>query len=205
VILPWTARNYFVMGGFVPISTNGGLTLLGGNNPTANGDDTENDPLLKSVPHDVAHQVAADRLARSLAIHWVEDHPAAFALLVPKKVWHLWARDGESEWAYQYGYSAYDKYWMIFRAVRVLNQAYYFGLMLLFALSLWICVRERQWPGAKFATGYVLVVFTTAISVIFSGQSRFRFPVMPFVAMYAAWSVLHLAVRARAPSLRAAA
>ena len=50
VILPWTLRNYLVFGDFVLISTNGGATLLSGNNPTAAGDYTENDALFKRVP-----------------------------------------------------------------------------------------------------------------------------------------------------------
>jgi 4-amino-4-deoxy-L-arabinose transferase-like glycosyltransferase len=38
VILPWTYRNYKVFEAFIPVSTNGGWTLLTGNNPEANGD-----------------------------------------------------------------------------------------------------------------------------------------------------------------------
>ena len=54
VIVPWAVRNYLVFGEFVLVSTNGGGTLLSGNNPTAWGDYTEDDPLVRSVPHDVA-------------------------------------------------------------------------------------------------------------------------------------------------------
>jgi 4-amino-4-deoxy-L-arabinose transferase-like glycosyltransferase len=192
VILPWTVRNYDVFGHFVLISTNGGLTLLGGNNPSANGDDTETDPLLKRVPHDVADQVAADHLATSLALAWMRQHPAAAISLVPKKIWRLWAPDGEAEWAYQAGYSGYDRYWRVFRAVRIVNQAYYLGLMLLFVASIGLCIRDRRLPAPEFATGYALVLFTTAISMIFSGQSRFHFPMMPWIATYAAWTILRL-------------
>ena len=76
VIVPWTVRNYLVFGEFVLISTNGGGTLLSGNNPTAWGDYTEDDPLVRQVPNDVAGQVANDRLARSLALQWIEEQSA---------------------------------------------------------------------------------------------------------------------------------
>src|SRR4051812_40132510 len=53
VIAPWTYRNYLIFHELVPVSTNGGLTLLTGNNPSANGDFTPDDPLVKRVPRDV--------------------------------------------------------------------------------------------------------------------------------------------------------
>ena len=197
VILPWTARNYHVFGDIVLISTNGGPTLLAGNNPTANGDDAEDDPLVKHLSHDVTHQVASDRLATLLAVDWIRNHRLAFAVLIPRKIWRLWAPDGEAEWCYQLGYRGYSQYWPIFRAVRAINQVYYSGLMAFFLLSVLICYWDRQWPSIEFCTGYALILFTTAISIIFSGQSRFHFPMMPWVAMYASWSILRLTVASR--------
>lgn len=205
VILPWAARNYSVFGEIVPISTNGGLTLLAGNNPSARGDDAENDALVKQVPHDVAHQIAADHLAKQLAIQWIREHPQRFLVLIPEKIMRLWLPDGEAEWAYEAGFAGYDKYWSIFRALRVINQAYYLGIMLLFLLSIWIGWRERRMPSTEFTTGYALILFTTSISVIFSGQSRFHFPMIPWLAMYAAWSILQLLGGSRSEARVAAA
>jgi hypothetical protein len=191
VILPWSVRNYHVFGAIVPISTNGGLTLLAGNNPSAQGDHTPNDPLVKAVPHGVAEQVAADHLATSLAITWIRQHPGAAIALVPKKIWRLWAPDGEGEWAYQAGYDDYMKYWFVFRAIRVVNQAYYFVLICLLVVSIPYCYRYRDAMAIPWwVTGYVLIFYTTLISIIFSGQSRFHFPMIPWIAMYAAWAIL---------------
>ncbi|MEP6878259.1 MAG: hypothetical protein ABI865_05375, partial [Nitrosospira sp.] len=44
--------------------------------------------------------------------------------------------------------------------------------------------------------------YLTAISIVFSGQPRFHFPVMPWVIMYAAWSVGVLCMRVPSRSLR---
>jgi hypothetical protein len=195
VILPWTARNYIVFGEFVLISTNGGGTLLSGNNPSANGDYADNDALVKQVPNDVAGQVANDRLATSLAMRWIHDNPVGFAILIPKKIWRLWAPDGESEWAYQAGFKAYDDYWMVFRAVRGLNQLYYSCLLVLFGLSVVYFIRQRHALSRYAGTGYALAAYFTAISIVFSGQSRFHFPLMPWVAMYAAWTITQWARR----------
>jgi hypothetical protein len=195
VIAPWTVRNYMIFGEFVLISTNGGGTLLSGNNPSASGDYTENDALVKQVPNDVAGQIANDRLATSLALKWIRENPIDFAILIPKKVWRLWAPDGESEWSYQAGYKWYDEYWMFFRAARVLNQVYYTFLIGLLILSIVYFMRQHRMMSPYSVTGYTLIAYFTAISIVFSGQSRFHFPLMPWVAMYAAWTITQWADR----------
>ena len=189
VVAPWTVRNYMVFGEFVLISTNGGGTLLSGNNPSASGDYTENDALVKQVPNDVAGQVANDRLATSLALKWIRENPIDFIILIPRKIWRLWAPDGESEWSYQAGYKWYDEYWIFFRSVRVLNQAYYALLIGLFLLSAIYFLHRHRMMSPYAVTGYTLVAYFTAISIVFSGQSRFHFPLMPWVAIYAAWTI----------------
>ena len=189
VVAPWTVRNYMVFGEFVLISTNGGGTLLSGNNPSASGDYTENDALVKQVPNDVAGQVANDRLATSLALKWIRENPIDFIILIPRKIWRLWAPDGESEWSYQAGYKWYEEYWISFRSVRVVNQAYYALLIGLFLLSTIYFLHRHRMMSPYAVTGYTLVAYFTAISIVFSGQSRFHFPLMPWVAMYAAWTI----------------
>lgn len=189
VILPWTLRNYLVFGDFVLISTNGGATLLSGNNPTAAGDYTENDALFKRVPNDVAGQVANDRLATSMALKWIGNNPLGFLVLVPKKIWRLWAPDGEAEWAYQAGYKHYKDYSALFRTCRAVNQIYYLTLVILFILSIFYFVKQRRVVLPYAGAGYILVAYFTAISIVFSGQSRFHYPLMPWVAMYAAWTI----------------
>jgi hypothetical protein len=204
VILPWTVRNYIELGEFVLISTNGGGTLLAGNNPTATGDDNENDDLVKQVPNDVKGQVANDRIAAALAFKWIHDNPTKFLVLVPRKVWRLWVPDGESEWLYQAGFKNYDDLWRIFRGVRGLNQLYYACLLVLFCLSSVYLLRQHRELLPYAATGYILVAYLTVISIIFSGQSRFHFPLMPWVALYAAWMVLYWAGRSKTVRIEAA-
>jgi len=189
VILPWTVRNYMAFNDFVFISTNGRATLLTGNNPSASGGYNEKDALVKQVPHDVAGQVANDRLAGALAIRWIRDNPVAFAALVPRKIWRLWAPDGEAEWSYEAGFKGYDNYSWLFRILRDFNQAYYIFLLVFFALSA-VCFLRRWDALSPYAvTGFVLAAYFTLISVVFSGQSRFHFPLMPWVAMYTAWTI----------------
>jgi 4-amino-4-deoxy-L-arabinose transferase-like glycosyltransferase len=188
-ILPWTARNYFVLHAFVPISTNGGYTLLTGNNPSAKGRYTRDDPLVAGLSKAPEDQVEMDRVARERALAWIEDNPAAFARLIPLKIWRLWSGDGEAEWLYQSGYAGYEAHAWMFRAMRVANQVFYLvvlGLALFSVPGMW---RQRRSLPVWCWSGWAAVGYFTVISAVFSGQSRFHFAVMPFVALYAAWGV----------------
>jgi hypothetical protein len=186
VVVPWTIRNYAVFGEIIPVATNGGITLLTGNNPSANGDYTPGDPLVSGLSHDPAQQVAMDRLATSRAVAWIETHPWQFAGLLPKKVWRLWAPDGEGEWLYQAGYQHYGAHVLLFRAARGLNQVYYVCLLILAVLSLRYRTQGLNDHSAWFNSGWVAIAYFTAISMVFSGQSRFHFSLMPLIAIYAA-------------------
>ncbi|ODT70104.1 MAG: glycosyl transferase [Nitrosomonadales bacterium SCN 54-20] len=191
VLVPWAVRNTMVFGEFVLISTNGGATLLTGNNPTASGGYEENDPLVAQRNFSVQDQVESDRHARKLATDWIRANPMRFVELIPLKIWHLWSRNGEAEWAYQAGYQYYEQYRNAFRTVRWINQIFY-GLLLVgsFAAA-FLLMKHRDkvaWPWALI--GYCLMIYLTLISIVFSGQPRFHFPVMPWVIMYAAWAAV---------------
>lgn len=191
VLVPWAVRNTMVFGEFVLISTNGGATLLTGNNPTASGGYEENDPLVAQRNFSVQDQVESDRHARKLATDWIRANPMRFVELIPLKIWHLWSRNGEAEWAYQAGYQYYEQYRNAFRTVRWINQIFY-GLLLVgsFAAA-FLLMKHRDkvaWPWALI--GYCLMIYLTLISIVFSGQPRFHFPGMPWVIMYAAWAAV---------------
>ncbi len=196
VILPWSYRNYQVFGEWIFVSTNGGLTLLTGNNPSARGDYTADDSLVVSIQRSVGTQLAVDKQARRLAVEWIRQNPGRFIALMPLKLFRLWAPDGESEWFFQKGYKRYDTYASWFRAVRYLNQAYYVCLLVGFA---WAGI--LLFPGkAKvsqlridwWVLPYAVALYPTAIALIFSGQSRFHYPVMPFIAMCCGWLLVAL-------------
>jgi hypothetical protein len=137
-----------------------------------------------------------DKLARDRAVEWIIGNPGRFALLVPLKILRFWLPDGESEWFYQRGFAAYDKYMILFRAVRILNQAYYFLLATLALPTVWRLLQRRALNATPWAqSGVVLFGFFTLVAVVFSGQSRHHFALMPYVAIYAAWTLL--------PSLKA--
>lgn len=191
VVAPWTWRNVVVMGAAVPVSTNGGISLLIANNDSMRWgqakDYDDTDPVFREVAFSVADQVAADQRARALAREWITTHPDRFVSLMPWKLWRLWAYDGEAEWWFQHGYAGYAESRWIFRTVRGLNQVYYLGLLALGALGLWAALRR---PGCRQPHDWTLpclLLFFSALCAVFSGQARYHYPVMPLVVAYAAW------------------
>jgi len=203
VVMPWAVRNYKLLGAVV-LSTNGGTTLLSGNNPSVVGDYlhdySDKDPLYEQAKFSVEDQINADRRARALAISWIMDNPGQFVRLIPKKVFRLWAPDGEAEWMYQ-DTPFYEQHWAWFRFVRIVNQVFYGITLLFFPLALWKLLAMRAAP--VMCIGVAVVLVFTLISIIFSGQSRFHFPAMPFVLAYAAWIVIGFAAP-RTPEREAA-
>jgi hypothetical protein len=192
IVLPWTVRNYIVFHSFVPVSTNGGPTLLTGNNPSARGDYTPNDPLARQIQEDTAGEVARDQRAKSLAMKWIRDNPRQYISLIPLKIWRMWAPDGEAEWVFQSGFLNYNDYWFAFRSVRIFNQLYYLAILSFFALGSLFLFKGPGRQSPLVLTGYILFGYFTLIAIIFSGQSRFHFPIMPWIAMYAAYGIERL-------------
>jgi hypothetical protein len=52
--------------------------------------------------------------------------------------------------------------------------------------------RQRRSLPAWCWSGWAAVGYFTAISAVFSGQSRFHFALMPFIALYAAFTLSRL-------------
>lgn len=192
-IAPWTLRNHLVMGAFIPVSTNGGMSLLAGNNPSVTfdlrTDYNDSDPIFQQVNFSVADQVAADRRARAAAWDWISANPITFISLMPKKFIRLWVPDGESEWNIQRGFANYEKWQFEFRLVRIFNQIYYFLLLAGFVFALLHSVRLRDPQTLAMP---MTILFFTALSLVFSGQSRYHAPLMPFVISYAAWTLARI-------------
>ncbi|MFC0205136.1 ArnT family glycosyltransferase [Novosphingobium soli] len=207
-VLPWSIRNQAQLGHWVAVSTNGGYTLLTGNHDTATGDYTPDAPVVEALmARPGLDEVARDAEARRLGLAWIRDHPGRFLALAPKKLMRLWLPDGEAEWAYQGGAPGYDRFAPAYRAVRLLNQAFYGALMLGFAVAFPAMIARRRRDGQRWIGWWLLpygiALYPTLICLVFSGQSRFHYPVMPWVCMTAGWLLVTLLGRAgerRAPA-----
>jgi hypothetical protein len=202
VIAPWTLRNHRELGAWVTVSTNGGITLMSGNNDSARGGYTPDDPLVQSIePLKDSDEVAYDAAARRLGVAWIKAHPERFAALAPLKVWHLWGPDGEGQWAYETGSRAFAAAPHAFLAIRAANQVLYWLLLIAFVIAPFRIV-DRRHRVDWWLVPYAVALFPTAIAVVFSGQSRFHYPAMPFLCLIAGWLVADWIARRGAQGLR---
>lgn len=207
-VLPWSIRNHAELGHWVLVSTNGGYTLLTGNHDSATGDYTPDAPVVtRLMAQPGLDEVTRDAEAKRLGLAWIEHNPGKFLALAPRKLARLWLPDGEAEWAYQGGAPAYPRLEMLYRAVRYANQTYYAVLMLAFAAAFFAMLVRRYRDGQRWIGWWLLpygiALYPTLICLAFSGQSRFHYPVMPFVCMSAGWLAVlawnRLADRGRPP------
>ncbi|WP_245653864.1 ArnT family glycosyltransferase [Novosphingobium rosa] len=193
-VSPWTLRNQREMGAFVLISTNGGITLLTGNNDSANGDFTPDDPLVHQLDaRKDLNEMQFDAEAKRLGVDWIRSHPLGFAKLIPLKLMRLWAPDGEAQWHYERGWAPWSRFAKAGLALRLANQAIYALMLLGMAGFAVVELRRRRREGLRLIDWWLLpygiAAYVSAIAVVFSGQSRFHFPVMPFAAMTCGWLV----------------
>ena len=212
VVAPWTIRNERLLGHRVLVSTNGGITLFTGNNDSTRGDFTPDDPAVRALETRTDLDEAEwDALAGREGLAWIAANPARFVALMPLKAFRLWGPDGEGEWAYQGGYARHAEFAWLFRAVRYANHAFYVALLAGFA-AYGLRTAWRRWrnppPGESWAGWWLLpygiAAYPTAIAIVFSGQSRFHFPVMPFVCIACGWLAAE-ALRRRADEALGAA
>lgn len=193
VVLPWSLRNEAVLGQFVAVSTNGGVTLLTGNSATADGGYGDSDPAYKALFARKASmdEIAYDAEAKRLGMEWIKANPGQFLGLMPKKFIKLWGPDGEALWSYEKGAASYAAHAPLYTMVRWANQAWYWLLLAGFAAALVVQVRQRWRSSAPlfdwWLLPYGIAAYPTAICVVFSGQTRFHYPAMPFIAISAAW------------------
>ena len=192
VVAPWTLRNYREMQAFIPVSTNGGITLLTGNNDSASGAFTPDDPVVHALDARTdLDEMARDAEAKRLGMEWIMANPGRFVALMPMKLVRLWGPDGEAQWAYETGYANYADHAALFRFARIANQAFYWSLLGLFAAAAVLTVMRRRGAGDRLVDWWLLpygiALYPSLIAMVFSGQSRFHYPAMPFICLTVGW------------------
>jgi 4-amino-4-deoxy-L-arabinose transferase-like glycosyltransferase len=196
-ILPWIIRNYRVFEDFVLISNNGGINLLVGNNPFATGAYGHHQQMAAMLSH-VRGERDRDVAARAMAVDYMVNHPWETLERWPKKLWYLYRKDVEgiswNEQGMNLTQGGRGKGAML--ALKVLAQGYYVLIVLAFLIMIILHLSEHRFQShdqALPALGLWMALYFTLISLLTFGDTRFHFPVLPWVVMYAATLVEVLA------------
>lgn len=178
VLLPWTVRNYYSFGAFIPGTTSVGAVLWQGMNPPPEGYGFSNwggiievlrrrgaltDSTGKAVDEWTKSRVLTDEAVRSA----FENPWRALRLSVRKVAWLLSPYDGTTYWP-RFSYNPAT------------------GLLYaLAAVGAWGLWRERRtmWPVAT------VLVATLFLAVLFYGSPRFRHPADATLILWAAFGI----------------
>jgi len=188
VVGPWTHRNYRVFNTFVLVSTNGGENLFIGNNAFAIGKyraPAEIFPQGKAVRE--LPELERDQLGRKLAHEYIKAHPLQALARAPKKLWYMYRSDlGVTNWIW--AHNGVDRSALYYLGQSITELGY---LVVLGSGMLWLLGYRRTAMdfGAKLIHGITLasVLYFSAITLVFFGDARFHQPLMPGLAICAAY------------------
>jgi hypothetical protein len=166
-----------------------------GNNPKASG-------AFQNISLDniKGNEAEIDNQYTRAAIKYIANNPLQFIKLIPIKMYHIWAKDGEAEYSYQAVYANNHKAFLAFRTVRIINQAYYTALMILAFMGVFYIVKNKQYHNnALSLLGVAFFLYISIVYCFFFGQSRFHFPAMPLIIMYSSYALYSLQQNKKVP------
>jgi 4-amino-4-deoxy-L-arabinose transferase-like glycosyltransferase len=213
VVVPWIIRDYHVYGTLVVISNNGGVSLFEGNNSIAAGDTQLHDARIQKLIDDPRTEVQADRLSSQLATEYIARHPLGTLVSWMRNVKNLYYRDGGSiQYSlraahYREPQSPSDR---LATFVLNVNTVAYAALMVFALIGIALCCGKR-WNATKNVRWRLIagmILYNTLLFVPIGGADRYRYPTMPYFAVFAgigivaAWAYANnvLASRVEAPS-----
>jgi len=189
-VLPWMARNHAVFGRFGILSNNDGINLFIGNNPSANGTYLLNDTIERAYAG-APDEPSRNELARRLAIGHLLASPLRAVMLLPAKLWYLYRADAEGfSWAIRSLPPGREAEQEALAAMKLFAQLCYLLLGATFVASLLALRRGmvRHTGTPYHSIGLWIVIYFSAIPLVYFGDGRFHFPAIPWMAIYAgAW------------------
>lgn len=178
VLTPWTLHNYLDQKQFIPGDTVGGMNLLIGNHPGANGWFDEaavwSNSAVQMALSEGKREAALDDVFRDQAMVWISSHPGSFLALTGRRMLLFlvtpndWLVDG-------IGSSTLD-------AVSGFQWVYTW-VLLLFALVGGFAGLRR---GRQTLLPLLCFLYFLVVVSLFYVQARYRLPAMPFALMLAA-------------------
>lgn len=175
-ILPWTVRNYYVMGEPVLITTVGGRTFWGANNPVAVADPEKIGRWISytRLPHDdeleQLGELEVESRSYELGTQYLRENPQVVPRLLLAKLTRFWTPLPNRDTTEQ------------------LISIFSYGMLLPFAVvGLVIDMRRRQQMRSLLL---VLVMLIFVINtLVFYGSTRLRLPIEPYIVILATYGL----------------
>ena len=183
IVLPWTYRNYTVLGEVVPVATNGGEVLYRANNPLARGDYMKRGEVdLWELP-----ELEANRIGMALAKQWIAANPRAFLQLAVRKQLYFLEDDGIGVYeVFQRGRVGGAVSSRVYFLLKAACNAFWWAMWLVVTSALILVARH---PGRTERLAFILVgmpvVYLYGIHSVFESGPRYHQPADPFLALTA--------------------
>lgn len=167
VILPWMIRNYYALGKPV-LSSSGGFNFMVGNNPLGNGAYTP-PPQEWLTQFQGLSELERDQKAWDLSLQWIQEKPADFLSLLPKKLLVLWG-------------PAHNL---------MLDGADMFLIVCCLPGLIRMILRKDGWNAIAVISLFP-VLTTTLVGLVFVGGWRYRLIVYPGLFLLAGYGVMQI-------------
>lgn len=189
VIGPWILRNSLIHKRPVLITTAAASTFYLANNPTASGGTTGGDWGVVSDSHpsgDVRWTTTEvvtpewERYIVNQSLDFIRKNPGRFAKLTGKKIlnmWRLYQADSPP-------------------LARWLTAITYLPVITLGLAGIFLKLKEWR----KFFPIFTLIAYTFLLHAVLIAHMRYRYPVMPFFMVFAAWVAVNLWEKLRTKS-----
>jgi len=177
IVFPWLVRNRLVTHQWVPVTVIGGHAFYMGNHAGVNerirggdwiqgvdGQYPINDPNLPPLL-----SIEADRYLMRKGLEFVRQHPYHFLKLTAIKALRLW-----------FPYYSNAPLWS-----KGLTTVSYCAIMIFSVIG--IFMTRQRWKD--FLPIYLLIAYVTMVHSVTIPSIRYRYPLMPFLMMFAAYAI----------------
>jgi hypothetical protein len=182
-LLPWTARNYWAMDGFVPIKSNFGLELWLGNNPGVQHIYTpELHPWLnlnQELALIMSGEVNYSHVKQRLAVDYIKAHPGVFLKRSFERFVDTWTAN----------YDSRTDPWLVAVGVREKYVIFTTAFALFTLVGLLAAGRD---VGAASAPLILSLLVFPIIYYITHSAARYRHPVDPVMCILSVYAVSYL-------------
>jgi 4-amino-4-deoxy-L-arabinose transferase-like glycosyltransferase len=172
VLTPWTVRNYRVHGAFVPATTQTGLMLYASYNPPEGVFGFNPKDNVTAAADRLSEPEASAALARA-AVDAIQASPGKALRLQALKVLYFWV---PLDWEMLPLYGAF-------------NPTYAF--MAVWSLS-YVALRRRRGSSPPTWPAWLPILYFFGMALLFFGTPRYRLPVEPLLALFAAAGLVTL-------------
>ena len=177
VMTPWIVRNAIRFGAFVPATTDAGHGFY-----VANNEHSLSDPRGFWIPEDWSTvippgtgEVEASRTLMRNAARYLVENPGKGVRLMACRFAMLWRFYPNPEF--------------VGRSKAVVYGLSYVPVFPFMLLGIWLAHRRARGRLANVLLVDMLVIYTTAMSVVFLAMMRYRVPLMPFLLVFVACGV----------------